>query len=61
MKMIQKLGLWQGGCANFLFGVRDHCGNTKHERRQKVFCVAKNQLLSHFRYSYSFLCTHLIL
>ena len=25
--MIQKLGIWQGGCANFLSGASDHCAS----------------------------------
>ncbi len=30
-KMTQKLGIWQGGCANFLSGASDHCASTRRE------------------------------
>jgi D-methionine transport system substrate-binding protein len=52
-KVIQKLGILQGGCSNFLFGASDHCASTRRERRQKICRIAnaaKSQLLNHFRY-----------
>ncbi|MCP5506341.1 MAG: nitroreductase family protein [Chlamydiales bacterium] len=29
--MIQKLGIWQGGCANFFPGASDHCASTRRK------------------------------
>lgn len=53
-KVIQKLRVWQGGCANFLSGAIDHYASTRHSRRQRICCIAnadKNQFLNHFRYT----------
>ena len=54
--VIQKLGIWQEGRANFLDETSDHCRRQGARSRRKIGCeadAAKNQFLNHVVYKQS--------